>query len=51
MTEFIILNEAEMLALCNDKPVTAYINKKPYVLCTEEYFEKQRKEPQESEEK
>ena len=51
MTEFIILNEADMLALCNDKSVTAYINKKPYVLCTEEYFEKQRKEPQESEEK
>jgi hypothetical protein len=37
-----------MLTLCADKPVTVYIDKKPYVLCTDEYFEKQTK-PQESE--
>lgn len=41
MTEFIILSRGDMLALCNDKPITVYIDKKPYVLCTDEYFEKQ----------
>lgn len=45
MTEFIILSRVDMLTLCDDKPVTVYIDKKPYVLCTDEYFEKQ-KEPQ-----
>jgi len=49
MTEFIILSRVDMLTLCDDKPVTVYVDKKPYVLCTDEYFEKQRKEPQESE--
>ena len=42
MTEFVILSRADMLTLCYDKPVTVYIDKKPYVLCTDEYFEKQR---------
>ena len=46
MTEFIILSRVDMLTLCDDKPVTVYIDKKPYVLCTDEYFEKQRNEPQ-----
>ena len=41
MTEFIILSRGDMLTLCDDKPVTIYIDKKPYVLCTDEYFEKQ----------
>ena len=49
MTEFIIFSRADILTLCDDKPVTVYIDKKPYVLCTDEYFEKQRKELQESE--
>lgn len=49
MTEFIILSRVDMLTLCNDKPVTVYIDKKPYVLCTDEYFEKQIKEPQKGE--
>ena len=49
MTEFIVLSRADMLTLCDDKPVTVYIDKKFYVLCTDEYFEKQRIEPQESE--
>ena len=40
MTRFIILSKVDMLTLCNDKPVTVYINKKPYVLCTDGYFEK-----------
>ena len=41
MTEFVILSRDEVLALCEDKPVTMYIDKKPYVLCTDEYFEKE----------
>lgn len=41
MTEFIILSRADMLTLYNNKPVTVYIDKKLYVLCTDEYFEKQ----------
>lgn len=44
MTEFIILSKEDMLTLCADKPVTFYVDKKSYVLCTDEYFEKQRKE-------
>ena len=51
MTEFIILSRVDILTLCKDKPVTVYVDKKPYVLCTDEYFEKQRNEPQESEDK
>ena len=43
MTEFIILSRVDMLTLCDDKPVTVYIDKKPYVLCTDEYFEQQKK--------
>lgn len=43
MTEFIVLSRPDILALCDDKPVTVYIDKKPYVLCTDECFEKQRK--------
>ena len=45
MTEFVILSRYEMLALCEDKPVTIYIDKKPYILCTDEYFERQKHEP------
>lgn len=41
MTEFIILNREDILTLCNNKPVTCYIDKKHYVLCTEECYEKQ----------
>ena len=49
MTEFIILSGADMCALYNDKPTTVHIDGKSYVLCTEEYFEKQSNETQESE--
>ena len=49
MTEFIILSKVDMLALCNDKPVTVHIDKKPYVLCTDEWFEKQRTESEDEE--
>ena len=39
MTEFI----SYVLALCDDKPITICIDNKPYVICTEEYFEKYKK--------
>lgn len=51
MTEFVILSRADILTLCDDKPVTVYVDKKPYVLCTDEYFEKQRNEPHENDHK
>ena len=44
MTEFVILSRVDMLCLCEDKPVTIWIDGKPYVLCTDEYFEKQKRE-------
>ena len=50
MKEFIVLDILDMLTLSNDLPVTVHIDKKPYILCTEDYFKKQMKEPQESEE-
>lgn len=49
MTEFVILSRYEMLALCEDKPVTIWIDGKPYVLCTDEYFEKQKRESEDKE--
>lgn len=42
MTEFIVLSRPDMLALRDDKPVIVRVDKKPYVLCTDEYFEKQK---------
>ena len=45
MKEFIVLSILDMLTLSNDLPVTIYIDKKPYILCTDDYFKKQRKEP------
>ena len=50
MKEFIILSRVDMLTLCDDKPVTIYIDKKPYVLCTDEYFENWKKQESEEEE-
>lgn len=44
MTEFVILSKSDMLTFCADKPITIYIDKKPYTLCTDEYFEKQKAE-------
>ena len=43
MTEYIVLSRYDMRALCDDKPITVFIDKKPYVLCTDECFEKQQK--------
>lgn len=45
MTEFVVLSRVDMLCLCEDKPVTIWINCKPYILCTDEYFEKQLLKP------
>ena len=50
MTEFVILSRYDMQTLCKDKPVTIYIDKKPYVLCTDEYFERQLKAESEDKE-
>ena len=50
MTGFIILNREDMMTLYGNKPVTFYIDKKHYVLCTDEYYEMQINKPQESEE-
>lgn len=47
MKEFIILSRNDMLTLCNDKPITIYIDKKPYILCTDEYFYKPKVESEE----
>lgn len=43
MTEFIVLNQDDVATLFIDKPVTIYIDKKPCMLCTDKYFEKQMK--------
>lgn len=50
MTEYIILSRIDMLTLCDDKPITIYIDKKPYVLCTDEYFTILNKKESEEEE-
>lgn len=44
MTEFIILNEIDIELLNKNKPVVVRIDNKPYILCTEEYYENQRQE-------
>ena len=41
MTEYIVLSKVDMIALCNDKPITIRIDKKTYELCTDECFKKQ----------
>ena len=50
MTDFIVLNKTDISALCNDEPVTVYINKKPYILCGDDFFEKQKRLEERSEE-
>lgn len=39
MKEFIILNKFDMQALNENKPVTVYMDGRPVILCTDEYFE------------
>jgi len=41
MKEYIILDKTDMLILGDNKPITFYIDEKPYIFCTEKYFEKQ----------
>lgn len=43
MTNFIVLSKYDISSLRNDEPVTVYINKKPYILCSDEFFEKQKR--------
>lgn len=43
MKNFIILSKCDISALCNDEPVTVYIDGKPYILCGYEFFEKQKR--------
>lgn len=43
MKEFVVLSRIDILCLREDKPVTIWIDGKPYELCTDEYFEKQMK--------
>ncbi len=50
MTEFIILSRGDILTLCKDEPVTVWIDKRPMLLCSDEYFEKQKTEEQADEE-
>ena len=49
MKKYIILDKTDMLILGDNKPITFYIDKKPYIFCTEEYFEKQIIKSQKSE--
>lgn len=45
MTEFVVLSRVDIHRLREDKPVTIWIDCKPYILCTDEYFEKQLLKP------
>lgn len=51
MTQFVILSKQDIFALCEDKPVTFYIDNTRYVLCTDEYYEKQIMHKESEEEK
>lgn len=44
MKEFIVLSRYDLIALCDDKPVEIHIDEKPFTLCSDEYFEKQKDE-------
>lgn len=51
MTEYIVLSKYDVLSLKSDRPVFIWVDGKCYVLCTDEYFEKQMRDSQvESEE-
>ena len=43
MKKFIVLSEPDILALYHNKTVTVRIDEKPYLICSDEYFEKQMK--------
>ena len=44
MTEFIILNQADIHDIGSNIPVTVYIDGEPFILCSDEYYESQRNE-------
>lgn len=44
MTEFIILSRGDIMTLCKDEPVKVWIDKRPMLLCSDEYFERQKTE-------
>lgn len=39
MTRFVILNRLDVRDLRDNKPVSLVISGKPYIVCTDEYFE------------
>lgn len=41
MRKFIILNQIDVKLLCEDKPVIVQIDDTSFVLCTDEYYEKE----------
>ena len=43
MTEFIILSRGDIMTLCKDEPVKVWIEKRPMMLCSDEYFESQKR--------
>ena len=42
MTEFIILSRGDIMTLCKDEPVKVWIDKRPMLICSDEYFERQK---------
>lgn len=42
MKKFIVLSPIDVKLLCEDKPVTVRIDDTLFVLCTDEYYEKER---------
>lgn len=44
MKEFIVLSEPDILALYHNKIVTVHIDGKSYLICSDECFEKQKKD-------
>ena len=44
MTEFIILSRGDIMTLCKDEPVKVWVDKRPMLLCSDEYFERQKSE-------
>lgn len=47
MTDFIVLSEPDILDLYHNKTVTVHMNGKPYLICSDEYFEMQKEGEQE----
>lgn len=39
MTSFVILSRLDVQALRDNKPVSLVVSGKPYIICTDEYYE------------